>query len=353
MTTLKHFYIHLASLILFIILMMSQSYAQNYPQYQQVYVNDFINLIPETQEASIVERLQSLRMTHGIEMTVVTIGSRLDYGDSSNIEDFALGMFNDWGVGDAEHNDGVMILVAQNDREMRIQLGDWYSADYNQSMKGIIDQVMLPAFRNNDFSSGITAGVDAVIAQLTDSDGNTLRSPIAETNTHSNNDSILKKILLALLAIPGLGAAQFFLRRLSRRKPRQCKRCNASMKRLTEDQEDQYLDEAKILEEMVKSVDYDVWRCYSCGHMTIKRYPAWFSKYGACPQCQHKTVESDSHIITKATKTSKGREQIDYVCLNCHYTNTEFCVLPIISNSNSSGTFGGGFSSGGGASGSW
>ncbi|MDQ2089402.1 hypothetical protein [Marimonas arenosa] len=129
------------------------------------------------------------------------------------------------------------------------------------------------------------------------------------------------------------------------------------MLRAGEEADDEHLDGGQRLEEFLQSVDYDVWYCPDCGHMTIKGYRGWFSGYSTCPQCDYRTLETTSTVLKAATKSSSGRKRVDYDCRNCSYTDSEIRTIPKISDSSSSGSsrssFGGGSSSGGGASGSW
>ncbi len=330
--------------------------AHAYPDYTNLYVNDFADLLPQEVEDDIHDRLVDLRKSHGIELTVVTIHRRTDYGPATSNEAFATGLFNYWGVGDAARNDGIMILVSKNDREMRIELGSGYPLARNRDAKKIIDKYMLPHFKNGDFPTGISAGVDETIFQFAGIGAGAPKQPLINFAEMSSGDkSFLGWFLSAVFSFPGVGAAVFFFRGHLRNKPRDCHVCGSPTTRLTEEMEDEYLEDAKQLEEMIKSVDYDIWKCISHGHMKIQRYPAWLSKYGACPTCDYKTLESERTTLSHATTSSSGQEQIDYKCLNCGYENTEFRTIPRISKSSSSsgGSFGGGSSSGGGSSGSW
>lgn len=152
---------------LFVMLLPFMAHAQTYPDYEELYVNDFANLLTSGEEADIREKLIGLRERDGIEFTVVTIELMSNYGYVGAIEPFATGLFNAWGVGDARRNDGVMMLVSRFDREMRIEVGSGYGASKNSPMKRIIDNVILPEFRNDAYSAGIKKGVDAVIFDLT------------------------------------------------------------------------------------------------------------------------------------------------------------------------------------------
>lgn len=95
------------------------AYAQDsYPAWQDFYVNDFADVIDADDEAQIRSLLNNLYDAHDVEATVLTINSIHDYGTGDEtIESFATNLFNSWGIGDAERNDGILLLVAIEDRE--------------------------------------------------------------------------------------------------------------------------------------------------------------------------------------------------------------------------------------------
>ena len=149
---------------------MPATQAQTYPDYSEIYVNDFADLLTNEQESNIRADLNELRTETGIEFTVVTIETMGDYGYSGAIEPFATGLFNQWGVGDADRNDGVMMLVSRYDREMRIEVGSGYGRS-----QGCGDE-RYHRRRDHSLSSktmpmpGVSPlGVDSVIRDLTGS----------------------------------------------------------------------------------------------------------------------------------------------------------------------------------------
>jgi uncharacterized protein len=108
-----------------------------------------------------------MRSESRIHATVVTINSIRDYPvGASTIEAFATGLFNEWGVGSKEDNDGVLLLVAIKDRKVRIEVGSGFGHTRDIAMKEIIDTKILPEFRARRISAGIKAGVDAVCETL-------------------------------------------------------------------------------------------------------------------------------------------------------------------------------------------
>ncbi len=329
--------------------------AQSFPDYAEVYVNDFADLLTEDQEGDLRADLTSFRNRTGIEFTVVTIKTMRDYGHTGVIEPFATGLFNHWGVGNAERNDGVMMLVSHQDRKMRIEVGAGYGRSKDAPMKRIIDGVILPEFRGDNYASGIALGVDAVILDLTDNRSAAPDVPLPVKMWHA-----IKRAFVALgnwiylLAAPLLLLPVQGYRRWKRDRARICPNDQCPMTRLDEHSEDMHLEEGQIVEEHLKSVDYDVWECPLCDHITIEAYKAWFSSYGACRSCKFRTLEGETTTVKVATTTSTGKQRIDYQCHHCHDTYTGWRTTPKKSkSSSSSSSFGGGRSSGGGASGSW
>ncbi len=343
------------ALLLAFALSVPMALAQTYPDYSEIYVNDFANLLSDDEEDEIRGDLQELRSKAGIEFTIVTIDRMQDYGHTGTIEPFATGLFNHWGVGDAARNDGVMMLVSRFDRKMRIEVGSGYGSTKDAPMKRIIDRVILPEFRNDDYATGIAKGVDAVILDLTGSRPGEYGAPfyVKIWNAIVRFLSSLGEWVVLLL-VPFLALPVKAYYRWKRDRARICPNDQCHMTRLDDVSEDAHLKEGQIAEEHLKSVDYDVWECPLCEHITIEAYKAWFTQYGACRSCKFRTLEGETTTVTPATTTSTGKQRIDYQCHHCHDTYTGWRTIPKKSkSSSSSSSFGGGSSSGGGASGSW
>jgi tetratricopeptide (TPR) repeat protein len=88
---------------------------------------------------------------------------------SASIEKFSLAVFNYWRLGQLAKNNGVLLLVAANEHKVRIEVG--YGLEHlltNAKASKIIEGSIIPQFRANDFSDGITRGVDAIIQVLTE-----------------------------------------------------------------------------------------------------------------------------------------------------------------------------------------
>lgn len=330
---------------------------QGLPGWTDLYVNDWQDLLDDATEARVRSKLVDLYDLTGIEMTLVTLQNVAMFGTHQDLEPFATALFNHWGVGNAAQNDGVMILIAQSDRRMRIEIGAGYDVSWNDRMQRVIDAGFLPSFRADDYQGGIERGVDETIRELTGAypGENEIGLVRRGWSWIWRQLQQLGEWVVALAVVP-VAAIALLLRRWMRKRPRPCRSCGTLMLRAREESDDEHLDGGQRLEEFLKSVDYDVWYCPDCGDMQINRYNSWFSSYGACRECGYKTLESHSTVLTEATKTSTGLKRVDYDCRHCGAEYSETRTIPKVSSSSSGSgqsSFGGGSSSSGGASGSW
>ncbi|MCW2337845.1 uncharacterized protein M2337_002078 [Sphingobium sp. B2D3A] len=127
-------------------------------------VNDFANIIPDKQEAALSKRLARFEETTRHQMVVVTVKSL----GGRDVSDFTRDLANAWGIGRKDYNDGVVLLVAPHERQVRIAVG--YGLEQalpNSLCKKIIAERILPRFRAGQMSIGIDAGVSALIDILT------------------------------------------------------------------------------------------------------------------------------------------------------------------------------------------
>ena len=119
-------------------------------------------LTPEA-EAALTAKLEALETQSQRQLVIATIPDLNGY----DISDYGYQLGRAWGLGDAERNDGALLLVAPNDRKVRIEVGyglEGYLTDALSAL--IIQNQILPAFRDGDFPGGIEAGTDAIITQL-------------------------------------------------------------------------------------------------------------------------------------------------------------------------------------------
>jgi len=97
----------------------------------------------------------------------VTIYQMSEYGYSgSNIQPFAKDWFNTWEIGTMDrpggHNRGILVLVSVKDRKGRIELGGDWGHRFDLSCQDVMDNLMIPHFKNGDYAAGLAAGVKAL-----------------------------------------------------------------------------------------------------------------------------------------------------------------------------------------------
>jgi uncharacterized protein len=138
----------------------------SFPDPLTPFVSDYADILDPATEARVADALVAARSDPGAEIAVVTIGARTDYGPHPSIESFANGLFNAWGIGNAARNNGILILVAVEDRELRIELGAGHSRSWDFAAEEIVHRTMRPAFREGDLPRGIEAGTRAVVDSI-------------------------------------------------------------------------------------------------------------------------------------------------------------------------------------------
>jgi uncharacterized protein len=127
------------------------------------YVLDEADVIDAATEA----RLEALSLrveneTPGAEIAVVTVDSL----DGNEIEEFAEEKFNELGIGNKEFDNGILLLVAPNEKRVRIEVGYGLEGAIPDSRAGrILDDIILPLFKSGDMVGGIEAG-HAEVARL-------------------------------------------------------------------------------------------------------------------------------------------------------------------------------------------
>ncbi len=126
-------------------------------------VVDQADLLTPEAEAALTARLEALETQSQRQLVVATVPDLQGY----DIADYGYQLGRHWGLGDKERNDGALLIVAPNERKVRIEVGyglEGYLTDALSSL--IIQNQILPRFRDGDFPGGIVAGTDAIIAQL-------------------------------------------------------------------------------------------------------------------------------------------------------------------------------------------
>jgi uncharacterized protein len=157
-------------------------------------VTDQANIIPAPAKASIEAKLQNLEDKSSIQLVVATVSS-LEGGD---IESYANGLFRAWKLGLAKKNNGVLFLIAPNERKMRIEVGYGLEGVLTDAVSSvIIRSAVAPRFKAGDFSGGIERGVDVIIDVLS-SDTSEWTKRAAQQSMSETIDQLAPIILFIL-----------------------------------------------------------------------------------------------------------------------------------------------------------
>ena len=125
---------------------------------------DQAGIINTETKVAIEPKLQALEEKSGIQFVVATIKS-LEGGD---IETYANQLFRTWKLGETKNNNGVLLIVAPNERKLRIEVGYGLEGTLTDALsKIVIANAIAPRFKAGDFGGGIARGVDDVITILT------------------------------------------------------------------------------------------------------------------------------------------------------------------------------------------
>lgn len=126
-------------------------------------VVDNAGLLDAATKNAIETKLAAFEQKSSDQIVVATIASL----EGEALEDFANRLFRAWGIGQAETNNGVLLLVARDDRKIRIEVGYGLEGTLTDlHSKLIIENTLAPAFRAGDFSGGIASAVDDIVMVL-------------------------------------------------------------------------------------------------------------------------------------------------------------------------------------------
>jgi uncharacterized protein len=127
-------------------------------------VVDEAGILDSTMRASLDEKLGRLETGSTDQLVVVTVKSL----QGTSIEDYGYQLGRHWRVGQQNKNNGALLIVAPNERKVRIEVGYGLEGSLTDAVtKLIIENAILPRFRVGDFSGGVTRGVDDIISVLT------------------------------------------------------------------------------------------------------------------------------------------------------------------------------------------
>lgn len=135
-------------------------FAYYYPGQPAGFVNDYANILRPDQRDNLELKLRNFEAETSNELSVVTLPNL--QGDT--IENFAEKLFKDWGIGKEEKDNGILLLIALEERKMRIEVGYGLEGALTDAQSFIIiDSILKPAFKLSDYYDGINRATNAII----------------------------------------------------------------------------------------------------------------------------------------------------------------------------------------------
>ena len=126
-------------------------------------VTDSAAILPADTAASLEARLKALEDSTGTQIVVATVPGL----DGYEIEDYGVGLLRAWGIGQKDKNNGAILLIAPNERKVRIEVGYGLEGVLTDAMSSqIIRKAIIPRFKAGDMAGGVDAGATEMISLL-------------------------------------------------------------------------------------------------------------------------------------------------------------------------------------------
>jgi uncharacterized protein len=124
---------------------------------------DNANLLSPATEARLSQELAALEAKTGRQLVVATVPDLQGY----EIEEYGYQLGRAWGIGSKDNDDGAILLVAPNQKRVRLEVGYGLEPVLTDALSSvIINREIIPRFKQGDFEGGVVAGADAVVRQL-------------------------------------------------------------------------------------------------------------------------------------------------------------------------------------------
>lgn len=140
----------------------------SFPEKPLGYVSDFEKLLTADQVAYLDSMIGTHEKATTNQVAVVTLDlDTVKIKSRDDLEQFSVQLFNKWEVGVKDKNNGVGMLIAENLRQVRINVGSGLETKLtNEEAKDIIQRIITPAFKQQDYFSGIKNGLEAIFKEI-------------------------------------------------------------------------------------------------------------------------------------------------------------------------------------------
>lgn len=194
---MRYFKVSLLALCAMLLLVSRMAFALVEVPQLTTRITDLTGTLSAQQQSALEAKLAAFEAKKGSQIAVLIVSTT----QPEDIAQFSLRVAEKWQLGRDKVDDGVLVLIAKDDRKMRIEVGyGLEGAIPDVYAKRIVSDIMRPYFKQNDFYGGIDASVDALVSLV---DGEALPSPSANTTLGNNIGNILPLLLFGGL-ISGL-----------------------------------------------------------------------------------------------------------------------------------------------------
>ena len=177
-------------------LFMATAHALTFPALSGRVVDDAHMLDPATRQ-QLTQTLESHEKATGEQVVVVTVPDL----QGTSIEDFGYQLGRAWGIGQKDKNNGALLIVARDDRKLRIEVGYGLEDRLTDAQSSVIlNQVITPAFKAGQFSQGISDGVAAMI-QVVGGEPLAVPAHVADANFAMDNPGFSIGLFILLIGV--------------------------------------------------------------------------------------------------------------------------------------------------------
>ena len=356
-------------LILFFVLLTTTAYSIDIPNHTG-YVTDKDNILKNVTKSILITHIEKLKAKNDCELAVLVTKSM----NGLEIEEYANEVFNKWGIGNKEYDNGLLIVLAIKERKARIEVGYGLEGILTDSMTGqLLLEHAVPYFKKNEWDNGLIALTKSITKYLITfyvKEESLSEVPIEHKDKvyiESKTNKYIYMLADYFVIISIIIAILFFI-------------VNIVLSFLKK-----FLAIWLFIIEILFAIsvvigsfkfDVDEFSIISLIAVVCYMIQLTLSRKHKCPKCKHyMTIKRTT--IRSATYSSSGKARIDYNCKNCGYHNSKNIIIPkrtrtktssssswssssssswssssssSWSSSSSSSSFGGGSSGGGGSS---
>lgn len=132
------------------------------------YVTDNANLLSNDEEEMIERWLWQAEMKSHVEIAIVTISSIIDYSEtySESINSFVKQLLHAYKIGEESNNEGLLLLIVKDEKKAETETGIGYNSSRNLDAEAIVDNIILPKIKEENYAESITKGSEALIEEF-------------------------------------------------------------------------------------------------------------------------------------------------------------------------------------------